>query len=43
MYFAICDRAFFFCGEFLTLYIPSSVQVIGEELFGEMGGEIIRE
>ena len=38
----ICDRAFFFCGQYLKLYIPASVKVIGEELFGEMGGEIIK-
>lgn len=39
----ICDRAFFFCGQFLKLYIPASVQVFGEELFGDAGGEIVRE
>ena len=39
----ICDRAFFFCEQFLTLYIPSSVQVIGEELFGDAGGMIVRQ
>jgi hypothetical protein len=38
----ICDRAFFFCEQFLTVYIPSSVQVIGDDLFGEKGGRIVR-
>ncbi len=38
----ICDRAFFFCEQFLTLYIPSSVRVIGEDLFGKKGGRIVR-
>ncbi len=38
----ICERAFFFCEQFLTLYIPFSVQVIGGDLFGEKGGRIVR-
>ena len=37
----ICDHAFLFCKQFLTLYLPSSVEVVGEELFGDAGGEIV--
>ena len=39
----ICDHAFLFCEQFLTLYIPPSVQIVGEDLFGDKGGEIIRQ
>ncbi|MBQ9636663.1 MAG: leucine-rich repeat protein [Prevotella sp.] len=39
----ICDRAFFFCEQFVTLYIPPSVLAMGEELFGDAGGEIVRQ
>lgn len=37
----ICDYAFFFCKRFLTLSVPPSVRLIGDNLFGEGGGEII--
>ena len=37
----ICDFAFL-CDHFVTVWIPSSVVVIGEELFGPAGGEIRR-
>ena len=39
----ICDHAFFFYEQFLTLYIPPSVQIIGEDLFSGKGGKIIRQ
>ena len=37
----ICDYAFSFCKRFLTLSVPPSVRLIGDNLFGEGGGEII--
>lgn len=37
----ICSNAFAFCKRFLTLSVPSSIKVIGDDLFGEEGGRII--
>ena len=37
----ICDMAFAFCPKHLTLIIPHSVKVIGENVFGPNGGSII--
>ena len=37
----ICSHAFEGCKQFLRLSIPPSVRVIGENLFGEEGGEIV--
>lgn len=36
----ICSFAFLVCKEFLTLHLPHSVKVIGDNIFGEEGGEI---
>ena len=36
----ICSFAFLVCKEFLTLRLPHSVKIIGDNLFGEEGGEI---
>ncbi|MBR5698457.1 MAG: leucine-rich repeat protein [Prevotella sp.] len=38
----ICDLAFAGCEQFVSLYVPSSVIIIGDNLFGEKGGRIIR-
>lgn len=37
----VCDGAFCAHQEFLTLYVPRSVRVIGDHLFGEPGGKIV--
>lgn len=37
----ICSFAFLVCKEFLTLRLPHTVKVIGDNLFGEEGGEIL--
>ena len=37
----ICSHAFCHCKRFLTLSVPSSIKVIGDNLFGEEGGKII--
>ena len=37
----ICSYAFSVCKRFLRLSVPSSVRVIGDNLFGKEGGEII--
>lgn len=37
----ICDMAFAICPKHLTLIIPHSVKVIGENMFGQYGGRII--
>lgn len=37
----ICNLAFAFCPRHLTLIIPHSVKVIGENVFGPNGGNII--
>lgn len=37
----ICSHAFCHCKRFLTLNVPSSIKVIGDNLFGEEGGKII--
>lgn len=37
----ICSHAFAHCNQFLTLSVPSSIKVIGDNLFGKEGGRII--
>lgn len=37
----ICAYAFSICKRFLRLSVPSSVRIIGDNLFGKEGGEII--
>lgn len=36
----ICSFAFLVCKEFLTLHLPHSIKVIGDNIFSEEGGEI---
>ena len=37
----ICSMAFAACRQFVTLYIPRSVHLIGDFVFGPGGGKII--
>lgn len=37
----ICSFAFIGCKKFLTLSLPSSIKIIGDNLFGKEGGRII--
>ena len=37
----ICSMAFGWCRQFLTLYIPRSVRLIGDFVFGPGGGKIV--
>jgi hypothetical protein len=37
----ICSQSFIICKEHLTLHLPHSIKVIGDNLFGEEGGEIL--
>ena len=37
----ICSNAFSFCKRFLILSVPSSIKVIGDNLFGKEGGKIV--
>lgn len=37
----ICDQAFLFHEKYLLLSVPSSIQAIGDDLFGRGGGKII--
>ena len=39
----ICSMAFGCCQQFVTLYIPRSVRLIGDFVFGPGGGKIIIE
>ena len=38
---AICSMAFGVCRQFVTLYIPRSVKLIGDFIFGPGGGKIV--
>ena len=37
----ICSMAFGACRQFVTLYIPQSVRLIGDFVFGPGGGKIV--
>jgi hypothetical protein len=37
----ICSMAFGVCRQFVTLYIPRSVKLIGDFIFGPGGGKIV--
>ena len=37
----ICDHAFLFHEDYLVLYVPASIKVIGDDIFGKEGGKIV--
>lgn len=37
----ICSYAFVYCKQFLTLSVPSSIKIIGDDLFGKEGGRLV--
>lgn len=37
----ICDQAFLFHEGYLVLYLPASIKVIGDDIFGKDGGQIV--
>ena len=37
----ICSHAFVYCKQFLTLSVPSSIKIIGDDLFGKEGGRLV--
>ena len=37
----ICDQAFLFHEDYLVLYVPASIKVIGDDIFGKEGGKIV--
>lgn len=37
----ICEHAFVSCKRFLTLLVPPSVTIVGDDIFGKAGGEIL--
>ena len=37
----ICHQAFLFHEGYLVLYVPASIKVIGDDIFGKDGGKII--
>lgn len=39
----ICSMSFVMCLQFVTLYVPKSVRLIGDYIFGAGGGKIVLE